>query len=194
MSRVRTFVGIPLSEDATSAFLRARDAYIAADPTWAGEKWVPRENLHVTLKFIGGVEEDVLAELTEAISAAAKAHESFELFDAGLRAVPGQTKARMLWGTFVDPEGCCGALAAELDRACLRFGAQPEERTFKPHATLVRARAPRPIHEAALDAARGELTVLPRAMSVPSITVFSSRLTPQGPIYTALRECGLGAA
>jgi len=191
---MRTFIGIPLPDDVVDTFADASDAVKAADESWRGEKWVPRENVHVTLKFLGNIAEDSIEELAEAVAHAAALHVPFELCHGDLRAVPNPKRARMLWGTFVDPEGCCSALAAELDRACLEFGVQPDERTFKPHATLVRARVPQPVAEAALEAAREELARLPECVSVASTTLFSSRLTPRGPIYTALRECELGAA
>lgn len=191
MSGIRTFIGIPLPDDVVDALTDACDAVKAADESWRGEKWVPRENVHVTLKFLGNITEESLAALAESVERAASLHDAFDMRDGGLRAVPSPVRARMLWGTFLDPEGYCAALAAELDRACLEFGVQPDERTFKPHATLVRTRVPKPVAEAALEAARGELVRLPECVSVPSITLFSSRLTPRGPIYTALRECGL---
>jgi len=194
MSGIRTFVGIPLPADVVDTFADACDAVKAADESWRYEKWVSRENVHVTLKFIGDIAEDYLDALTQAVERAASVHDTFDLRDGALRAVPNPKRARMLWATFVDLEGRCAALAAELDRVCLEFGVQPEERAFKPHATLVRARVPKPVGQTALETAREELVRLPECVSVPSITLFSSHLTPRGPIYVALRECGLRRA
>ncbi len=100
----------------------------------------------------------------------------------------------MLWGTFADPEGRCAALVAELDRACLAFGVPVDNRTFKPHATLVRARRERHVSEGAIEAARDRLGDLPGTVSVLSVRLYASRLTDREPVYTVLRECRLGAA
>ena len=174
--------------------MAACEAMRATDASWRSEKWVPRENVHITLKFIGNVAEDALGSLADAVEHVTMTHTVFELPCADVHVVPNSHRARMLWGTFADPEERCAALAADLDRACLEYGAQPEERTFKPHATLVRARVPRPLAESALEEARLALAPSPGTVSVASITLFSSRLTPRGPIYTELRECGLKSA
>jgi RNA 2',3'-cyclic 3'-phosphodiesterase len=188
---IRTFIGIPLIDDFADAFIDACEAVKTADPSWRGEKWVPRQNMHVTLKFLGDIAEDDVSSLADTVARTAALQAAFDLADPGLRAVPNPRRARMLWGTFADPDGRCAALAAELDRACLAFGVPSEERTFKPHATLVRARRERHIQEAAIEAAREPLKRLPDRMSVPSITLYSSRLTSREPVYTVLRECRL---
>jgi 2'-5' RNA ligase len=100
----------------------------------------------------------------------------------------------MLWGTFLDPDGACSALASDLDAVCLEFGAQPDDREFRPHATLVRARSPKPVAQAALDEAARALVGVPNVVSVVSFTLFSSTLTREGAIYSVLRECRLGSA
>ncbi len=194
MASVRTFVGIPLPDDVIDAFCDACDAVKAADPSWRDEKWVLRQNMHVTLKFLGDIAEDSVDPLSSAVAGAAALHDAFDLADAAFRAVPNTRRARMLWATFLDPDGSCAALAAELDRACLAFGVPPQKRTFRPHATLVRARREKHVREAAVEAARERLRHVPESVSVSSITLYSSRLTSREPIYTVLRECRLGAA
>lgn len=194
MSGVRTFIGIPLPDEARDALMTACEAVRASDRHWRGEKWVPRENLHITLKFLGDVAEDAAAPLADAVGEVADSHHGFRLLTSELRTVPNAHRARMIWCTFLDPDGECAALVDSLDRACVRFGARPEDRAFAPHATLVRARTPRPLSAAALEEAMTVARTMPSAMSVPSITLFASRLTPGGPVYSALRECTLGPA
>lgn len=194
MGRTRTFVGIPLPASVTDALVSACDSIRAADAGWRGEKWVPRQNMHVTLKFLGDIEDDSLAEVADAIEAAAAGHARFLLADPGIRAVPDPHRARMIWATFVDADGACASLAEELERTCLAFGIAPSERAYKPHATLVRARVSKRIRALALESARVELESAPDCVSVPSITLYSSRLTGRGPEYGVIRECRLGPA
>lgn len=186
MSRVRCFVGIPLPAGIADPLAEACAALRKADRSWRDEKWVPAANLHVTVKFLGWVDESQLAALLDVIGEACEPHSAFELPFAGLRAVPGNRKPRMLWASFLDPTGSCTALAESVERAVLPFGIEQEERAFTPHVTLCRARRPKPLSQAGLDAAEAVLASAPGLMSVPSVSVFSSRLTPRGPIYSVI--------
>jgi 2'-5' RNA ligase len=188
---VRTFIGIPLPEDVLSSLAGACEAVKTADPTWRQEKWVPRQNIHITVKFLGDVPEDSLDALADAVDDAAGRRAAFDLRDLGVRAVPNARRARMLWGTFADPDGGASALASAMEKVGLGFGVPADERTFKPHATLVRARREKRVAAVALEAAREALRDISDLVSVRSVRLYSSRLTSADPVYTVLRECDL---
>jgi 2'-5' RNA ligase len=183
---IRCFVGIPLPPCIADPIAEAVSVIRESDRSWRDEKWVPRENMHVTLKFLGNLAEDEVEALAEAIGDAVATHHTFDLWLADVRAVPHLRRCRMLWATFLDTDGACAALARSVDRAAQAFGVEPDERAFVPHATLCRARRPRSLSGSALDAARAILADVSTPMSVPSATVFSSRLTPRGPIYSPI--------
>lgn len=183
MTRVRCFTGIPLPVQISGPLVEACEAVRETDPSWRDEKWVPPQNLHVTLKFIGWLDEEVLDDLCSAVGGAVERRASFDLPFEGVVAVPTTRRCRMLWGSFLDPNGCCTALAEAIEEAVLAFGVEPERRAFRAHATLVRARRPKPMGEGALDAAARLIASAPGFMSVPSASLFTSRLTPHGPIY-----------
>jgi 2'-5' RNA ligase len=191
VSGVRTFVGMPLPGVVKDALALSRDEFVACDHSWRDQKWVSTENLHITLKFVGDVGEDALGDLADAVEVAARAHTAFELPLGPLRAVPNARRASMLWLTFLDSNGLCGLLAADVERAVLAFGATPEARTFAPHATLVRARAPRCADGETLAAAQQAMGSAPKSVSVRSVTLFASELTRHGPIYSMVRACPL---
>jgi 2'-5' RNA ligase len=184
VSKTRLFTGIPLPKDFSDALLRACDAVRETDPSWRDEKWVAAENLHVTLKFIGWMPDEAMSALLVEVGAAIEAVTPFELPFEGIRPVPGVRRARMLWGTFLDPDGACAALARSVERAVLPFGVEPETRPFSAHATLVRAHRPHAISDGAVSAASAVLREAPESMSVPSASLFSSTLTPRGPHYS----------
>lgn len=188
MAGVRCFTALPLTEAVAADIERATAVFRDLDPAWKGEKWVAPENLHVTLKFMGSIPEEDVEALADALAEEFAGHWRFELPLAGLRAVPKTRRASMIWATFLDPDGSAERLAEAAERAALRFGVAPEERSFKPHVTLVRARRPRHISEDALTAAEQALSASPVSMSVPAVTFLSSRTTPRGPIYTQLRS------
>jgi len=194
MSAVRTFVGIPLESAFRDSLEDASACLRDLDPSWRNEKWTARENLHVTLKFVGGVPEDELDALGDAIAeAVGERPGSFQLPFDGVKAVPSLRRARMLWATFLDPDDACSALAAAVERAVLAFGAELDDRQFVPHVTLVRARRPHSVSEDAFEAGAVAASHAPELMSVTQVTLFSSTLTPKGPIYSELRSYPLGS-
>lgn len=188
---VRCFIAIELPPEVRHMLHRAGEAVRAADERWRGEKWVSEENLHVTLKFVGHIPEESIETLIAACSTEVATVAPFEIGLSGVRAVPAGGRARMLWGTFVDESGRCGALAEACERAALDVGAEPEIRTFVPHVTLVRARRPRPLATGALEAGNAVATDADGFVSVRAASVFRSTLGHQGPTYTVLRTCPL---
>ena len=191
MSGVRTFVGIPLPYELKAALAEARTAFVGSDHSWRDQKWVSPENLHITLTFVGNVDTLAVEDLADAVESAVSAHSVFDLPVSGLRAVPNPRRATMLWLAFADIQGLCGALAADIKRATLAFGAMPDERAFSPHATLVRARSPKRADSEALADAQAALSPAGTTVSVGSVTLFASELTRHGPIYSDVRVCPL---
>ncbi len=97
VSGVRTFIGIPLPDDVLDAFVDACDAVKDADHAWRDQKWVPRQNMHVTLKFLGDIAEESLGELGDVVASTVARSPSFELADPDFRAVPNtETRAHAL--------------------------------------------------------------------------------------------------
>lgn len=183
---VRCFVGLPLPK-ALARRLESAGALIrSVDPTWSGEKWVPAKNLHVTTFFIGPIAPDRLEALTGALEEAVVRCDPFELHVRVVQAVPRPGRAKMLWVSFEDASGRAADLSHAVGEVALAYGSEPDFRSYSPHATLCRARTPRPISATAVDAANEPLSGALSAMSVASATLFASRLTPRGPDYEQL--------
>lgn len=183
MAGVRCFAAIPVPACLLDPLLAACDAMREADTSWRSERWVARENIHITVKFFGTLPDGDVEPLARALAEQFDGHREFELPFSGVRAVPKARRASMLWAAFLDPEGAAAAIAEAADRAALPFGVLPEERSFKPHATLARARRPKRLQEEALQAAEQALSSAPASMSVHRVSFISSRLTPRGPVY-----------
>jgi len=171
-----------------TALAHACSVLRAADPAWESEKWVPAENLHLTLAFLGDVSDERSAALRQALGDRLREVHGFELPFASLRPMPNTRRTRMLWADWDDPEGACADLAFAVSDAAAWCGVDVERRRFAAHATLVRARSPRATGDrmaAALDAAAADV---PPFMSVRSATFFSSTLTRTGAQYGALES------
>jgi len=103
-----------------------------------GAKWVDPGNLHMTLRFIGEIGEDVAADIDEALSRLRARRFTLQIAGTG---VFGGEKPRNLWaGVERSPE--LVGLRDKAEQALIRIGLAPEPRKFSPHVTLARLRDP----------------------------------------------------
>ncbi|MBI5230892.1 MAG: RNA 2',3'-cyclic phosphodiesterase [Coriobacteriales bacterium] len=194
MAGLRCFVALPLPECLLTPLVEACEAIRMTDRAWRDQKWVKPENIHVTVKFLGSVPEEDIDALAASLTDSFASAQAFELPFAGLLPMPTRRRATMIWASFLDPDGHAAALAAAAERAALPFGVPVDERAFKPHATLVRARARRTLHEDAILAAQDVLSHAPKNVSVRRVTFLSSELTRTSPVYRELAEWKLAGA
>jgi 2'-5' RNA ligase len=153
----------------------------------SGARWVPQENWHLTLKFIGAVWARLVDDVRRAVGAVAIAHEPFETRLAAVGAFPSERRARVVWAGLDDRDGRIGAIASGLDAALAEF-AKPEDRPFAPHLTVARLRTPASVEE--------ELKALSGAASDPflleHIVLYRSHLRRPHPIYEPVEAFRLG--
>ncbi|MBE0477223.1 MAG: RNA 2',3'-cyclic phosphodiesterase [Coriobacteriia bacterium] len=192
---MRAFVAVALPEPALRLLAAAQEAFVGADPSWRDEKWVPDENLHLTLRFLGDIPAEDAVAVTEALQEAVRGRAPFEVRLSSVRAVPSPGRARLLWAAFADPAGSFPPLARALGSATARWCAEPVPEPFRPHATLVRARRPRRVAPEALAAADAVLSSAGAgdgAVSVRHVMLVASTLTRCGPVYEHLAAVPLG--
>ena len=102
-------------------------------------RWVRRENIHLTLKFLGDVAPEGLEVITEALDQVAGRHRSFRVQPAGFGAFPSEKRARVLWSGVEEGSSALSKLAADVEQVLEPLGFGREKRTYKPHMTLGRA-------------------------------------------------------
>jgi 2'-5' RNA ligase len=155
--------------------------------TWAGGRWIPVDNQHVTLKFLGSTPPDLLEPVTSAASVVAARHRPVRLRLTELGSFPSSRRMRVLWVGLDDPEGRLAAMAADLDDALEPLGFTPEKRSFTPHLTLARFKSPVRLKEAL-----PELESPARTFDLQALELFRSHLHPTGARYELLGEIPLG--
>ncbi|MBI3768809.1 MAG: RNA 2',3'-cyclic phosphodiesterase [Deltaproteobacteria bacterium] len=135
---IRSFVAIEVEEPARGAILdyltelRQRVEHVV---------WARPQNLHVTLKFLGGVAPEQLAPLAERLAAIAAARPRFAVAYAGVGAFPEVVRPQVLWVGAVAPE--LARLAAAVDEMSVLAGVEAERRPYHAHVTLGRVRGAR---------------------------------------------------
>jgi 2'-5' RNA ligase len=144
-----------------------------------GVKWVPRENVHVTVKFLGWVEDERTESVAATVAGAVLGSVGFTVRLGGAGVFPSSRRARVLWLGLDDPSGGMAEVASLLDRAFESLGFKAEARAFVPHLTIGRLREPKAV---------SGLPSVPatEAFTVDRVTLFSSTLARPAPVYTPL--------
>jgi 2'-5' RNA ligase len=146
---------------------------------------VAPDNFHITLKFLGGVDEGRIPDVIEALRGAAREHAPLDMDVAGLGAFPSAVRPRVLWAGVTAGQAPLGALAASVDAALAALGFPREDRAFSPHVTLGRVRQPR--RAPALARALSANATRPFGrVAVREVALMQSHLASPGARYTAL--------
>jgi len=143
-----------------------------------GARWVPPENMHVTLRFIGEVEPPVAAEIDAQLSRISAP--PFDIRLAGLGTFGARGRVRTLWAGLERSEPLA-RLQTKIEAACLRAGLSPESRKFHAHVTLARCKNVREAPAAEFVATHDGFD-LP-ALPIDTFVLYSSRTGRSGAVY-----------
>jgi len=181
MPATRTFVALALPPAVKTAIA---DLRLALPPAPAGLRWGGVDQAHLTLAFLGDLDDEDLAEVRRRSRVASVATAPFDADLQGLGAFPHAGRARVAWAGWGTGAAAVVALRSTLVAALERPG---DRHRFSPHVTLARARDP-------LDL-RAWLAAAPSWSSpswrVDALDVMASELAPSGAIHTLVERCPL---
>ena len=185
MSLLRAFIAVELSLD-------LRKSVYAATAKLQSEvgglvRWVPMENMHLTLKFLGDVSPSNVDLLSGMLRAETDLFQCFELRLNGLGSFPSLKRPRVIYIGIQAPS-VLESLQRGIESASRRLGYESEERGFSPHLTIGRVKQ---------NATATEQQMIRRALEqtkidslgttrVDSVELFKSDLRPTGSVYTRL--------
>jgi 2'-5' RNA ligase len=187
----RLFFGLPVPPD-----LRPPILELAADLRRSGvtASWVPGENLHVTVKFLGEIAAARIPELVELARGEAAAVPAFDVTLAGAGTFPGPRHPRVLWiGGRASSDGP-SELASRIDALARRFGVAPEERPFRLHCTLGRVRPDARVPPALADALKLHAATPLGSYRCDALVLFESRLGGGPARYSAVATLPLAGS
>lgn len=176
---MRLFIAIELPDDIKRLLNRLRCLV-------TGARWVPVEQVHLTLAFLGEVEDGTLKLLTNEL---ATIHvPCFDIRFGGTGCFPNRGQPHVLW-VGLEPEPLLSSLATQVRTSVVACGIPLEERPFSPHITLARLKSP----------VAGEVAPFldhPPLQEFPPVTVcefilFQSRLTSHGAIHSPIKGYAL---
>lgn len=182
---IRTFIALRLSDALEEGILD-----LAEELRGRGVRasWARRGTLHLTLRFLGDIEESRAATVEEAIRSAAAGFAPFRLRSHSVGAFPSARKPRVLW-VGIEPERRLFDLQAAVERAVGGLGFPRERRPFRAHVTLGRIRDPRSAGD--LSALLERLAPPEESFEVDGILFMKSTLDPRGAIHEVLAKVPL---
>lgn len=173
---MRAFVALEIPRELREALARFQEELRAVG---LDVRWTPSEQIHLTLKFLGEIEEARVDPLRRDLEAGAARHPAPRLQIVGIGAFPEQGPPRVVWA------GCRGldpGIADAVDVAAARQGVLRESRAFVPHLTLGRVKAAGRLREA-IGAARERRF---GRMAPKELVLFRSTLRPSGAVHEAV--------
>jgi 2'-5' RNA ligase len=180
---LRLFVAIEIPDAVKDA---VDEAFAPWRETFPKARWVPRENMHVTLKFLGRTWPRLVDWVPEQVEAAALDVPRFRAKLRGAGSFPSAKRGRALWAAFEESEPMAG-LAAEIE-VSLADEFPAEKRPFHPHLTVARSDPP-----LKLPAAYTGTELESQEWEVDHVVLFRSHLGRPAPRYEPLERFSLGA-
>lgn len=185
---MRTFIAVELTEDVRRA-LREVQARLRAGG--ADVKWVEEENLHLTVKFLGEVQDERLPDVITATRLAVAPLMTFAISIGGIGAFPSMSRPRVVWVGVQSGSESFKTLMERVETAMDRIGFPREGRAPQPHVTLGRVRDPRRLKRLP-ELLKAESPETLGTITVEKLTLMASALGPRGPRYTPIEYVEIG--
>jgi 2'-5' RNA ligase len=187
MPPIRSFVAIELSPDIRTQIEKIQNELKGSS---SDVRWVRSGGIHLTLKFLGGIQEEKIPEIAGVLSRCSAETGSFAIRIHSLGAFPNTTNPKVIWIGVEDESGKLLKVQQSIEKSLAAVGFKEEKRTFTPHLTLGRLKSP-----------RGKRSVSQRLessgeydcgrLTVTEICLFKSDLKPSGAVYTKLKTFSL---
>jgi len=153
-------------------------------------KWVEDKNLHITLKFLGWVDDKRLKELTALIKRTVKGFGKFDLGFKGMGLFPAEGRPRVIWVDLCKGEDKVKSLGDKIEDEAAKEGFREEEREFTPHLTIGRIK-----EKVDVEALKKFIKKVSGSdfgsFKVEKISLMKSTLRRTGPIYEELEQINL---
>lgn len=155
--------------------------------TGAGAAWVRQENFHVTLRFLGRIEEEQQQICSQCLLQRLPHLEPVRICIAGAGAFPNAGRPSVLWAGVRELHGALEDVFVSCEDAARAAGLPPEARAFHPHVTVARVRNPRGCVSVA-EAIQECSTLESDAFTVDGVALFESKLSAGGSVYRLVKR------
>lgn len=179
---IRTFIALTIPEEVKAVIGSAMSELKAKNHA---VRWVKPAALHITLKFLGDIPEQMVAAVAADLDKAAALCPPLTLRLAGFGAFPNVKRAKVVWVGLEGDMHDLSSLAFTLDKTCIAYGVAGERRPFSGHITLGRLKAPTMV-DLAINPVSG-------LFNASQVLLYQSVLLPSGASYNVLHRSSLGS-
>jgi RNA 2',3'-cyclic 3'-phosphodiesterase len=185
---LRTFIAID-----TPPEFKVKIDFITRQLIHAGApvRWEQAYKLHMTLKFLGDTQPDILDNLKSKLGTIAAAHKSFWMKYEGFGCFPDTKNPRIIWVGCSPLSSALEHLQQDVERMTASFGFEPERRAFHPHITIGRVKAESASKRRKIPDLINKLenlTFESLESEVHTIMLMKSELRPHGSVYSILEQ------
>ena len=150
----------------------------------AAASWSRPENIHLTVKFFGNVDQAKMPLISEALARVAKEASPIGIVVGGTGVFPRPSRPQVLWIGIEDRTDALAKLQQRVEAACAREGLPKEDRAFRPHLTIARIRKPQNTNRLAEAHLHLEFPAVELVLN--ELVLFRSELSPKGSKYTPI--------
>lgn len=181
-NKVRLFIACEVPEEVQNAMANVIEQL--REPSGQAVRWVKSESVHVTLKFLGEVQQKKLPAIKMALGEAVMRHAPFNLELDNMGLFGGREGLRVMWVNIAGDVLRLEALVRDVNLALSVVGFEPDRRPFRPHLTIGRVRDEVDTRQrAAIEVETGKVDVPSVSWRTSQISLMRSRLTREGAMY-----------
>ncbi|HIE43476.1 MAG TPA: RNA 2',3'-cyclic phosphodiesterase, partial [Candidatus Omnitrophica bacterium] len=181
---MRYFIALPLPEELKQEISKLQSQL---KETQADVKWVNSKDLHITLKFLGGIEQEKVETISEKLNRGLDGFLPFTFTIGEIGSFPSLESPKVIWIGVEKNRERVVELAEKVEELLKTLGFSHERRPFHPHLTLGRIRSRKQIGELIRKLKSLKIPEF-RPVEVERVILFQSILKPEGPEYKILRE------
>lgn len=184
--KIRTFIAIDLPDDVREKIFKIEKRLMKID---TGVKWEAREKFHVTLKFLGDVNEEAVGSIEDVLKQALVNFPKFNVIYEGIGCFPDKRKPKIIWVGCRDESGKLSEVQKIVEDEMEKLGFERERKEFCPHVTLGRVKKMRNIEMLIKEIESIKSFELNFGVGqVSEILIMKSDLKPTGSVYTVLKR------
>jgi RNA 2',3'-cyclic 3'-phosphodiesterase len=187
---IRTFIAIeldPTLKEAIAAVQETLRHELYGLAAGVRLQWARANAIHLTLKFLGDIEEGRVGDILQALEEAGRSHEPFSVDVKGFGVFPNPRAPRVLWMGLSGQTDRLIRLAGSIDTALMPLGFPVEPKSYTPHLTLARVKGQsRTIGNALADCGMMRDVTNRGTLSVRVVALMKSELRPSGSLYSRL--------
>lgn len=187
MAKMRAFIACDIPEALLEKISSIQDKLKGLD---ADVSWTKVSSIHITLKFLGDLEEGLVDKVEAVIKEASKGQPPFDISIKGSGSFPNLKNPRVIWLGIDDRAKGLTNLQRALEEGLKALGFEPEEREFRPHLTFGRVKGAKG-KERLSSAVSGLKEIEIGSFTVDRVILYKSELKPTGAVYTKLMDTKL---